>query len=284
LEKIKPKKSLGQNFLVDKNFAKKIVDALETDGEDIIVEIGPGTGSLTDFLAVRNCNLVLVEIDPRAIEILKKKYSHLPKIKFINDDFTKINLLKILAGFHNLSYNEKSLNPNLFEKKIKIIGNIPYYLTSQVFFKIFDNSDIIESSILTIQKEVAQRITATAGCKEYGILSVATKINAEARILFDIPPSCFYPPPKVISSVIELKIQRKFSKFEFDEIMILIRTAFNQRRKIIKNSIRDYISQRVGDEKKTEKIIQKIDYYLHRRPEELSYIDFKELYESINKQ
>lgn len=283
MERIKPKKSLGQNFLVDRNVAKKIVDSFETLDEDIILEIGPGTGSLTEFLADRNCNLILVEIDTRAIEILRKKFSHASKIKIINEDFTKIDLQKILSAVDKHLNSDKPLYTSISEKKFKIIGNIPYYLTSQVLFKIFENSDIIHSSVLTIQKEVAQRITATSGSKEYGILSVATKINGEARILFDIPPSCFYPPPKVVSSVIELNIQRKFSKFEFDEIMFLIRTAFNQRRKILKNSLKDYISQRAGNEKKMEIIMNRIGDFLHKRPEELSYIDFKVLYESINK-
>ncbi len=283
MEKIKPKKSLGQNFLVDRNIAKKIVDSFETFDEDIILEIGPGTGSLTEFLADRNCNLILVEIDTRAIEILKKKFSHISKIKLINEDFTKIDLQKILSAFDNHLNSDKTFDTSISGKKIKIIGNIPYYITSQVLFKIFENSEIIHSSILTIQKEVAQRITAASGSKEYGILSLATKINGEARILFDIPPSCFYPPPKVVSSVVELKIQRKFSKFEFDEIMLLIRTAFNQRRKIIKNSLKDYISRRVSNEKELEIIMNRLDDFLQKRPEELSYIDFKTLYESINK-
>lgn len=283
MERIKPKKSLGQNFLVDRNVAKKIVDSLETSPEDIIVEIGPGTGSLTEFLADRNCNLVLVEIDKRAIDILKKNFSHISKIRLINEDFTKTDLQQILYSYDNDSNYIKSFDQSLSKKKIKIIGNIPYYISSQVLFKIFDNSEIIQSSILTLQKEVAQRLTASCGSKEYGILSLATKINAEAKILFDIPPSCFFPPPKVVSSVIDLKIQRKFTKFEFDEIMILIRTAFNQRRKMIKNSLKEYISLRVSNEKDFAKIMQRIEFYLHKRPEELSYIDYKVLYDSINK-
>lgn len=281
MEHIKPKKSLGQNFLIDKNIAKKIVDSLEISQEDFIIEIGPGTGSLTEFLINKCSKLILIEIDVRAVEILNKKFGLLKNVTIIQNDFSKINLNDIRVNHFFTNSEELNLsNLNSQQKnKIKVIGNIPYYLTSEILFKIFENSDIIDLCVLTVQKEVALRVVSPPGNKTYGILSVATKLSGEAEVLFDIPPNCFHPPPKVISSVLKLNLQRKFTKFEFDEIMILVKKAFNQRRKMLRNSLKDYFTNIKINENSSKKTNDFIEQYWNKRPEELSYLDFKELYE-----
>lgn len=288
LDKIKPKKSLGQNFLLDKNIAKKIVDSLKINSDDFVIEIGPGTGSLTDFLADTNCNLFLIEIDKRATDLLESKFRNNKNIKIIHNDFNNINLLDLSRDFVILSSKKPNLNNKIFDyeiqKRIKIIGNIPYYLTSEILFKLFDCAEILHSSVLTIQKEVAERVVASPNNKSYGILTIAAEISGNAQILFDVPPHCFFPPPKVNSSVLLLNFQRKFTKFEFDEIMFLVRTAFNQRRKMLKNSIKEYISLKTKlDLQNFETICSDfVKDLLTKRPEELSYLDFKCLYEEIN--
>ncbi|MCX7737148.1 MAG: 16S rRNA (adenine(1518)-N(6)/adenine(1519)-N(6))-dimethyltransferase RsmA [Candidatus Kapabacteria bacterium] len=281
MEHIKPKKSLGQNFLIDKNIAKKIVDSLEISPDDFVVEIGPGTGSLTEFLVKKCFKLILIEIDVRAVEILNKKFGHLKNVTILQNDFSKLNLNDTVVNhfFKNSEeLNLSNLNSQQ-KKKIKLIGNIPYYLTSDILFKIFENADIIDVCVLTVQKEVALRIVSPPGNKIYGILSIAAKLSGEPKLLFDVPPMCFHPPPKVISSVIKLNLQRKFTKFEFDEIMILVKKAFNQRRKILRNSLKEYFSLIKTNENFSEKNKDFIENYLNKRPEELSYLDFKELYE-----
>lgn len=282
MENLKPKKSLGQNFLTDKNIAKKIVDALETHRDDIVIEIGPGTGSLTEFLAEKKCKLFLIEIDSRAIDILKKKFDKFQHIKIIKGDFSEINFMQF--PFEN-SYSSQNINEfsENNRNKIKVIGNIPYYLTSQVLFKLFEFADLIDIAVLTIQREVAQRVVALPGNKTYGILSIAAKISAETQILLDIPPSCFFPPPKVYSSVIKLIFNRKFTKFEFEQIMILVKKAFNQRRKVLRNSLKDELSLIECFNVLNDKSDYSIKKYFDKRPEELSYLDFKILYEFIKK-
>lgn len=230
---MRPKKSLGQNFLTNTNVAKRIVNALEINDGELVVEIGPGTGSLTGYLLQQNIKLIAVEIDSRAVELVKEKYYYSNNLQIINDDI------------RNLDYNKIFLDNN--NKKIKIIGNIPYYLSADIIFNIFENKDKISKAIIMMQKEVAKRIVAHPKCKDYGIVTVANALVSDSKILFDVSPGSFFPKPKVFSSVISFNIkQESIAIEEFHWVMILVKKAFNQRRKILKNSLHSLIEKEMN--------------------------------------
>lgn len=219
--KYRPKKFLGQNFLVDDNIAKKIIRQLGITGDDIVIEIGPGHGALTKHLVNMTNNYFAVEIDKEKCDELYEKFSGIKKI--FNKDFLKFDF-----------ENDLKLKPS---KKIKIIGNIPYNLTTEILFKIFENHKIFETAILTIQKEVAERITAKPKSKEYGILSVQSCIYSVPKMLFTIPATAFFPKPKVNSAVLKLELKEKPEIKNTEIFKLIVRESFGQRRKMMRNSL-----------------------------------------------
>lgn len=259
--KLSPKKSLGQNFLTDVNIAKKIVLALAPSENDIVLEIGPGTGALTKHLVQYNTDLSAVELDKEACRLLKDNFPE-SKLKLFNMSILDFDMAELCGDSH---------------KKIKVIGNLPYYLSSEIFFKLFENSDKIDSAILMIQKEVALRLYAEKSTKAYGILSLATAYVGKAQRLFDVPPGCFFPKPKVTSTVIKIDFENKnFNKEHFFAYMTLLRAAFNQRRKTLRNSLAAYIQQKTGQ--KPDSVIaaaaaESLDFF-KLRAEQLSLDDF----------
>jgi 16S rRNA (adenine1518-N6/adenine1519-N6)-dimethyltransferase len=221
----KPKKFLGQNFLVDDNISKKIVRQLELKATDTVLEIGPGQGALTKNLAGFCKNYIAVEIDKNITESLKEKFGD--KGKILNEDFLKYDLTKI-------------------KKPIKIIGNLPYNIASEILFKLFDNREKIQSAVLMVQKEFARRLVSSPNSKEYGIMSVQTQVFSKPKILFNVPPTVFFPKPKVESSVIKLDFSKNdYELLSRDSFKILVRTAFGKRRKTLKNSLKD-LFEKIG--------------------------------------
>lgn len=262
-----PKKSLGQNFLHDKNIAKKIVNALALQDNDLIVEIGAGTGFLTKELLQNNIFLLAYEIDKRAIETLNSLFSTSSNIEIIHQDFLETNFEDILK--HN---NADS---------IKIVGNLPYNISSQILFKLFDNRNFISKAIIMLQKEVAQRLNANIKTKEYGILSVATNLIGKARILFDVSPHCFYPQPAVMSSIVEIVFHKNQTTIiDYKAVMEFVRAAFSQRRKKLKNSLSSYLNKKCSiNINILEDIAMKNDInYFSKRAEELTVDDFIKFY------
>ena len=264
---IQPKKSLGQNFLKDKNIASKIVNSLNCENNDNVVEIGPGTGALTDLLLKLPIKLTGVEIDKKAIEILNKKYSQ----KYTNFNLIHSDILKF-------SLNDIKTDSEKIENQgFKVIGNIPYYLSSEIFFWLFEQKHLIKKSILMVQKEVAKRLSAAPRTKDYGILTVATNLIGSSKILFDVSPTCFFPQPKVTSSIIEINFtNNNIETSEFKSIMKLVRAAFNQRRKTLRNSLTNYINDNIKlnlNDVVAAAEKSGIDYF-HKRAEELSSEDF----------
>lgn len=249
----KPKKKLGQHFLIDKNIVRKIVNAFSPNKNDLIVEIGPGKGILTDELVKYSKNLTLVEIDNELVQELEKKF---PDIKIINKDILE-------CDFTN----------DFFKDKFRIIGNLPYYITSQILFKIFDNHQNISDAVIMIQKEVAQRIVAAPSSKEYGILSVLAQFYSQPKILFNVSRNVFYPKPEVDSSVIQLIIKDEINlnKKEEDAFRKIVKTAFNQRRKTLKNSLQNLFTE--NEINKKEKFFS-LNFDFSKRAEELSLNDF----------
>lgn len=272
MELINAKKKLGQNFLVDENISQKIVNSINIVENDTLVEIGPGTGALTKYILSQNPKLTALEVDDKAIEVLNRQFS--------NKKFPDFNLIKQdILTFDFLEFaNEKQV------EKIKIIGNIPYYLTTELFFKIFENSERIDKVIMMVQKEIALRLVAKKSTKDYGILTLAMELSGKCKRLFDVPPGCFVPQPNVMSSVIEFDFAtRMVSNEDFKKIMPLIRAGFNQRRKTLRNALGTFVDRNTN--KSIEDFLvdkpDHIKYYFTRRAEELVAKDYIEFYKVI---
>jgi len=260
-EQYRPKKFLGQHFLVDHNIAKKIVRSCEIHSGDFVIEIGPGQGILTKYLSELTSNLTAVELDKSIYTRLTTEYQN--NIRLIHGDFLKLDI-------HNYLNNELETRD-----KAKVVGNIPYNLTTEIIFKIYESKDKISSAVLMMQKEVAQRLIAQPDSKEYGILSILTQIHTYPKILFNVPPTAFFPQPNVHSSMV---------KFDFADIRYniedenffkaLVKKTFGKRRKTMKNSLKDFFQ--------THEIIpDEINFDFSRRPENVSVIDFVKLSNSI---
>ena len=243
---IKPKKSLGQHFLKDKNVAEKIVKSLKADNIKKVLEIGPGKGILTKLLLERpGLQIYAIEIDRLSVEYI---ISIIPEIRqnIFHEDFLKFDL----------KYQ--------FKEPIAIIGNFPYNISSQILFKVLESKDIITEVVCMVQKEVAERIVSGSGSKKYGILSVLIQAYYDVKSLFIVNRTVFSPPPKVTSAVIRLtRNSEKDLKCNEELFFKLIKTAFNQRRKILRNSLKSILLNLEVD-----------NNILTKRPEQLSVDEF----------
>lgn len=218
------KKSLGQHFLKDETVCKKIILALQQHQFKNLLEIGAGGGALTKYLVqIENIYFKTVELDDEKIMYLQKTFPQLEG-KIIHEDFLKITIP--------------------FEDDFAVIGNFPYNISSQILFKILEWKKQVPLLIGMFQKEVAQRVSAKSGNKQYGILSVLVQAFYNVEYLFDVSPVCFVPPPKVVSGII--KLQRKNTEYEMrseKDFFILVKTAFNQRRKTLRNATRNLFNE-----------------------------------------
>ncbi len=245
---VKPKKSLGQHFLTDKNIAAKIAGSLSGKGYDHLIEIGPGTGVLTEFLIGKEKNVTFIEIDSESAAYLRSRF---PQVidRIIEDDFLKYPLGKI----HN--------------EPVAIIGNFPYNISSQIFFKILENRHLVREVVCMLQREVAKRIASPPGTKTYGILSVLLQSYYEIEYLFSVGQQVFIPPPKVTSAVIRMRRRENF-RLNCNEVLFfkVVKTAFNQRRKMLRNSLGSLLNSNEAD-----------NPMFSKRPEQLSVDDFIKL-------
>ncbi|MCS7254332.1 MAG: 16S rRNA (adenine(1518)-N(6)/adenine(1519)-N(6))-dimethyltransferase RsmA [Armatimonadota bacterium] len=224
---IRPNKSLGQHFLIDRNVLRRIISAAQIQNDDHVLEIGTGFGTLTAAIAVRCKLVVTVEKDKKLARIAEELLSPFENVRLLIGDFTELELHEVLE------------HDNVCERPWKVIGNLPYYATKPILMKLLSHRSLFELCTLTIQREVAERIASSHGTKAYGILSIAAQLFTDVELLFDIPPTCFFPPPKVTSKVIRLRV-RKVPKYEVhDEALFfrLVRAAFSERRKRIINSL-----------------------------------------------
>ncbi|MBN8578780.1 MAG: 16S rRNA (adenine(1518)-N(6)/adenine(1519)-N(6))-dimethyltransferase RsmA [Cytophagales bacterium] len=219
---VRPKKFLGQHFLKDKGIAQRIVDSLELPATtQAVVEIGPGTGVLTQFLTANAAiDLHLVEIDRESVAYLNEHYPHLRE-KITGADFLELDLGAV------------------FPTPLVIIGNFPYNISSQIFFKILEHRQQVTQVVCMLQKEVADRIAEKPGSKTYGILSVLLQAYYDVTFLFKVPPGVFFPPPKVMSAVIKLKRNAR-AKLDCDEALFktVVKQAFQNRRKTLRNALK----------------------------------------------
>jgi 16S rRNA (adenine1518-N6/adenine1519-N6)-dimethyltransferase len=243
---VRAKKRLGQHFLEDESTCQHIVQSLQAENGNVL-EIGAGMGALTRLLLQKdNLKLMVIEIDRQSVDFL---YKHFPALrhKVLADDFLKVNLYDIFAD------------------SFAVIGNFPYNISSQILFKILDCKDLIYEVVGMFQKEVALRITSQRGNKNYGILSVLLQAFYDVEYLFEVEPQMFHPPPKVTSAVIRLK-RNKVQTLHCDEdkFKTIVKTAFNQRRKMLRNSLQS-IPFKDNFHKCT---------LFNQRPEQLSVDDF----------
>jgi len=282
--RIKPKKRLGQNFLTDKNIQRKIIASLALEPSDVILEIGAGTGVLTGLIASRAKKVYAIEIDPGLCAVLQNNLSYsgthnliaplekknrqlsnvspeLPysNVKVINEDILKFDLVKHIR---------KSA------VKLKVVGNIPYYISSPIIEYLFKYKDIISEIFLTLQKEFAVRLCALSGSKDYGAFSCFMQYYSEPKVIFEIKKSCFFPVPKVDSSFVKLAMRMQPPVIPKNEELLfkIIRAAFNQRRKVLKNSLEGLIKK-----ERLQDFFVKYSVNINTRPEELSLEDFSRL-------
>ena len=219
-------KSLGQNFLIDENVLNKMIAGSGINENTNVIEIGPGFGTLTQRLCMNAKKVVAIEIDKTAVPILKKNLEDFDNLTIINDDVLKCNLQKIIAD-------------EFCGERVKIVANLPYYITTPIIMHILEARIDAESLCIMIQKEVAERIAAKPSTKDYGALSVAVNYYAEPRMICTVPPSSFIPMPKVSSSVISLDIREKPPAQVENEkgYFKVVKAAFGQRRKTLLNSL-----------------------------------------------
>ena len=219
-------KKYGQNFLIDRSMLEKIIDSAEITENDCVLEIGPGIGTMTQYLAERARQVIFVEIDTNLIPILKDTLSSYNNVTIINDDILKVDLNKLVD-----EYNEG--NP------IKVVANLPYYITTPIVMGLLEKKVPLESITIMVQKEVADRMQVGPGTKDYGALSLAVQYYSKPEIVAVVPPECFMPRPNVSSSVIRLSLYEEppVAVQDVNHMFRIIRASFNQRRKTLANGL-----------------------------------------------
>ena len=219
-------KKFGQNFLIDKNILEKIVDAAHVTANDCVLEIGPGIGTMTQYLAERAKNVIAVEVDKNLIPVLQDTLSSYNNVTIINQDILKTDLHRIIEEHGG-------------GRPVKVAANLPYYITTPIIMALFENHIALQNITIMVQKEVADRMQAEPGTKNYGALSLAVQYYAKPEIIVKVPASCFIPKPNVDSTVIRLTKYEKPPVAVWDEayLFAVIRASFNQRRKTLVNGL-----------------------------------------------
>ena len=219
-------KKFGQNFLIDSHVLEKIIDAANITNDDFVLEIGPGIGTMTQYLSEHAREVMAVEIDHNLIPILKETLAGYDNVEVLNEDILKVDIGKIAEKKNQ-------------GRPIKVVANLPYYITTPIIMGLFEKNVPMDSLTVMVQKEVAQRMQAGPGTKDYGALSLAVQFYAEPYIVANVPPNCFMPRPKVGSAVICLTRYKDMPvKVKNEQLMFsIIRASFNQRRKTLQNGI-----------------------------------------------
>ncbi|MCM8800173.1 MAG: 16S rRNA (adenine(1518)-N(6)/adenine(1519)-N(6))-dimethyltransferase RsmA [Candidatus Omnitrophica bacterium] len=253
---MRPKKILGQNFLIDRNIQRKIILNCDLNKDDLILEIGPGRGEITQLIAKSNARVYAVEIDEDLCRLLKDKFINFKNVVIIKADILKLNIKRYFS---------------FLPGRLKVIGNIPYYISTPILEHLIKYNDKIDFIFLTLQKEFAKRIVAKPGSKEYGSFSCFIQYYTEPKVIFDIKKTCFYPVPKVDSTFLRLIMKRKrpLDRKQEKKLFKIIRIAFSQRRKMLKNTLREFFPL-----DKLNTFFEKYNLSYSIRPEDVSIEDF----------
>lgn len=270
------KRSLGQNFLVDDNIARKLVQLIAAKPEDIFVEIGPGFGALTKYIVPAGCDYTGIEIDERLLSFLREAFATFPNCRFYHEDFRRTDLTQLAAQrWQALQRGAGRGQPaqEAASRSLRVIGNIPYHLTSVIIFAAHAHRAVIADMTLTVQKEVAQRITAAPGSKDYGILGVISQTFARTEILFTVSRHVFRPKPEVDSAVVRWQFQPSPLPLRDEDFYVrLVKAIFGQRRKTLRRSIAAFL----GTNDATASVAP-LGSLATRRPETLSVAELIEL-------
>ncbi|NOY78952.1 MAG: ribosomal RNA small subunit methyltransferase A [Calditrichaeota bacterium] len=239
------KKSLGQNFLIDPNIARKIVEAVPAEPGETVLEIGPGRGILTQILLAKNFRVVAVELDNFYADYLKRAFGKNPNFSLIHADFLALKLSQFSG------------------QPIHVVGNLPYGITSPVLFKLIEERRFTRSATLMMQREVAERVVGRPRTKNYGILSIWVQTFANVRLILKVPSTVFRPRPRVESAVIHLTWKSQREQIPKNDVYFLrlIKTAFQQRRKLLRNSLKTIFPPDIQE---------RMEFNFNRRPEEVS--------------
>jgi 16S rRNA (adenine1518-N6/adenine1519-N6)-dimethyltransferase len=272
--RLEAKKSLGQHFLVDENYHKRIVAAIAPNSDDVVIEIGPGTGLLTKHLVASPLKkLIAFEVDKRAVPQLREALEDAAdRVDIVEQDFLEANL-------HELAAREG--------KKLRVAGNIPYNISSPIIFKLIDDRAVVRDATLLIQLEVAERLTASPRTKAYGIPTVLANFFGEAKLLFKVPAGAFRPVPRVVSAVVQINFERDYfsrsgllrpSDFDDAGFRKLVRGMFAMRRKTLRNNLKAIYSEDILPKIEASAIAS----FLNARAEELTIEQFLELHRVIS--
>ena len=258
-------KKFGQNFLIDEHVLSKIIRSAEITEDDFVVEIGPGIGTLTQYLAASAREVAAIEIDDALIPILKDTLSAYDNVTVIHEDVLKVDLCKLAE--------EKNGG-----KPIKVVANLPYYITTPIIMGLFENHVPVESITIMVQKEVADRMKTGPGSKDYGALSLAVQYYAKPELVSNVPPNCFMPRPRVGSAVIRLTRHTEVPVEAEDEKLMfqIIRASFNQRRKTLVNGLGNAPELHIPKEITTE-VLEEMGLSASVRGEALTLAQFAEL-------
>ena len=265
------KKSLGQNFLTDESVLVDIVDAADITEEDFVLEIGPGPGVLTRALAKRAARVVAVELDRDIIELLSENISDCDNVQIINKDILKVDLEELSREYFG-------------GKSFKVIANLPYYITTPIVMKLLECEIKIEHIVIMIQKEVAERLTALPGTKDFGAISLSVNYYADAQIVRIVPPEAFVPAPKVHSAVLKLSIlDEPRVKVEDEKYLFrLIKASFSKRRKTFLNAISGENGLDITKDEAKDMLL-KLGFSENLRGETLSLVQFAQISEGFSR-
>lgn len=263
---VQPKKSLGQHFLLSTDVAQKIVNALDLKPDDVVVELGAGKGILTQYIIGKVKHVIAIELDFRLCRVLEGRFGNDERFTLLNKDILKTSFGQICA--------------DLGRSNVKIVGNLPYNITSPIMFKLIDERQHVECAVVMMQLEVAQRLCAPPGRKAYGVPTIITQVYGQPSLLFQVPPKAFKPRPKVQSAVLRLDWHKESPVTISDDKLFfqLVKSVFSQRRKMLRNSL-----LRLGQVTKDDLQIleEQTSIQFTRRPETLTLNEFASLTSAI---
>jgi len=260
-----PRKRLGQHFLIDRNILNKVIRTAKIEKEDVVLEVGPGLGEMTLALARHAKRVIAIEIDPKLVAILKKKMEDLPNVEVVRSDILRLNFNQFL---------EKEGQP------IKVVANLPYQISTPLLFRFIESKEVFATFTLTLQKEVAERMVAPPGGKDYGPLSIFTQLFLDISVRFFIKPSAFFPPPKVESAVVHMAWKEKPIIETEDDAWFkrVVRACFGYRRKMLINALKH---SEINLPESVELRMERIGIDPRRRPETLTIREFVSLSEAL---